>query len=56
MALNVRTKEAVKTALAMTIAYGIALSMDWGRPNWAAIEYAGTAEDIRWERWRESRF
>jgi len=35
--LTTRTKEAVKTALAMTIAYAIALQMDWDRPYWAAF-------------------
>ena len=35
--LNIRTKEAIKTALAMTIAYAIALRMDWDRPYWAAF-------------------
>ena len=30
MRLNIRTKDAIKTALAMTIAYGIALSMEIG--------------------------
>jgi len=38
--LNTRTKEAIKTALAMTIAYGIALSMDWDRPYWAGFAVA----------------
>ena len=38
--LSRRTKEAIKTALAMTIAYGIALSMDWDRPYWAAFAVA----------------
>ena len=32
MTLTPRVKAAIKTALAMTIAYGIALSMDWDRP------------------------
>ncbi|MEN8807976.1 MAG: FUSC family protein [Desulfobacterales bacterium] len=40
MILNVRSKEAIKTALAMTIAYGIALSMDWDRPYWAGFAVA----------------
>jgi uncharacterized membrane protein YccC len=35
--LTTRTKEAIKTALAMTIAYAIALQMDWDRPYWAAF-------------------
>ena len=39
-ALTPRTKEAIKTALAMTIAYGIALSMDWDRPYWAGFAVA----------------
>ncbi len=38
--LSVRTKESIKTALAMTIAYGIALSMDWDRPYWAGLAVA----------------
>jgi uncharacterized membrane protein YccC len=40
MTLNLRTKEAIKTALAMTIAYGIALSMDWDKPYWAGFAVA----------------
>jgi uncharacterized membrane protein YccC len=40
MILSTKTKEAIKTALAMTIAYGIALSMDWGRPYWAGFAVA----------------
>ena len=35
--LSTRTKEAIKTALAVTIAMGIALWMDWERPYWAAF-------------------
>jgi hypothetical protein len=30
--LSTRAKEAIKTALAMTIAYGISLSMGWDKP------------------------
>ena len=37
MTLSIKTKESIKTALAMTIAYGIALSMDWDRPYWAGF-------------------
>ena len=40
MILSTRTKEAIKTALAMTIAYGIALSMDWDKPYWAGFAVA----------------
>jgi uncharacterized membrane protein YccC len=40
MALSTRTKEAIKTALAMTIAYAIALSMDWPNPHWAGFAVA----------------
>ncbi len=40
MTLSVKAKESIKTALAMTIAYGIALSMDWDRPYWAAFAVA----------------
>lgn len=35
-----RIKESIKTALAMTIAYSIALSMDWDRPYWAGFAVA----------------
>jgi uncharacterized membrane protein YccC len=38
--LSTRTKEAIKTALAMTIVYGIALYMDWDRPYWAGFAVA----------------
>ena len=40
MILSSRTKESIKTALAMTIAYGIALSLDWDRPYWAGFAVA----------------
>ena len=35
-----RFKEAFKTALAMVLAYGIALSWDWENPHWAGIAVA----------------
>jgi hypothetical protein len=38
--LSPRTKEAIKTALAMSIAYGIALAMDWDNPKWAGVAVA----------------
>ena len=38
--LSTRMKEAVKTGLAMAMAYGIALQMDWDRPYWAAFAVA----------------
>jgi len=38
--LSTRTKNAVKTALAMAIAYAIALQMGWDRPYWAAFAVA----------------
>ena len=40
MTLSRKAKESIKTALAMTIAYGIALSMDWDRPYWAGFAVA----------------
>ena len=40
MTLTTRTKEAFKTALAVVLAYGIALSMDWEKPMWAAFAIA----------------
>lgn len=38
-----RAREAVKTALAMTLAYGIALTLDWEKPMWAAFAVAVTS-------------
>ena len=35
MLLSTRAKEALKTALAIGIAMGISLSMDWEKPYWA---------------------
>ena len=40
LALSTRSKESIKTALAMTIAYAIALQMDWDRPYWAGFAVA----------------
>ena len=40
MTLSIRFKESVKTALAMTIAYGVALAMDWDNPSWAGVAVA----------------
>jgi len=40
MMLTTRTKESIKTALAMTIAYGIALSMNWENAYWAGFSVA----------------
>lgn len=37
MIISRKAKEAVKTALAITIAYGIALSMNWDKPLWAGF-------------------
>ena len=38
--LSTRTKEAIKISLAMVIAFGIALWMDWERPYWAGFAVA----------------
>ena len=35
-----RLKEAFKTALAMVVAFGIALSLDWANPYWAGLAVA----------------
>ena len=43
MILSTRTKESIKTALAMVIAYGIALSMNWERPYWAGFAVSFTS-------------
>jgi uncharacterized membrane protein YccC len=40
MTLNHTAKESIKTALAMTIAYSIGLSMGWDRPYWAGFAVA----------------
>ncbi|MBW1819368.1 MAG: FUSC family protein [Deltaproteobacteria bacterium] len=40
MTLSTHSKEAIKTGLAMAIAYGIALQMDWHNPKWAGIAVA----------------
>ena len=40
MKLSTRTKEAIKAGLAMAIAYGIALAMNWPKPHWAGIAVA----------------
>ena len=38
--LSDRVKAATKTALAMVLAYGVALSMDWDNPDWAGFAVA----------------
>lgn len=40
MTLSTTVKEAIKTALAMTLSYGIALSMGWDNPYWAGFSVA----------------
>lgn len=40
MVLSDRVKAAMKTALAMVLAYGVALSMDWDNPYWAGFAVA----------------
>ncbi len=40
MELSRKAKESIKTALAMTITYGIALSMGWDKPIWAGLAVA----------------
>jgi len=40
MTLSRKAKDAIKVALAMTMAYGISLSMDWDRPYWAGFAVA----------------
>jgi len=39
-ALSTRAREAIKTALAVTIAYGIALQLGWEKPMWAGFAVA----------------
>jgi len=38
--LSIRAKEAIKLAIAMTIAVGIALAMNWSKPAWAGFGVA----------------
>ena len=38
--LSRKAKESIKTALAMAIAYGIALAMDWDKAMWAGFTVA----------------
>src|SRR5262245_33878677 len=38
--LSAQVKAAMKTALAMVLAYGVALSMDWDNPYWAGFAVA----------------
>jgi uncharacterized membrane protein YccC len=40
LTISTRAKEAIKTALAMTIAYGISLAMGWDKPHWAGFAVA----------------
>jgi uncharacterized membrane protein YccC len=40
MVLSERFKSSFKVAVAVVLAYGIALSMDWGKPVWAAYAAA----------------
>jgi uncharacterized membrane protein YccC len=38
--LSTRSKEAIKTGLAMAISYGIALQMGWDKPSWTGMAVA----------------
>ena len=38
--LSTRSKEAIKTGLAMAISYGIALQLGWDKPSWAGMAVA----------------
>jgi uncharacterized membrane protein YccC len=40
MTLSRKAKEAIKTALAMTVAYGISLSLGWDKPMWVGFAVA----------------
>lgn len=40
MNLSLNFKESFKTALALTIAIGIALAMNWEKPYWAGFTVA----------------
>ncbi|MEA3469058.1 MAG: FUSC family protein, partial [Thermodesulfobacteriota bacterium] len=49
MMLSSTTKESIKTALALTVAYGIALSLDWQSPYWAGFAVAFCSLDTAGE-------
>jgi uncharacterized membrane protein YccC len=38
--VSTRTKEAIKTGLAMTISFGIAMHLGWEKPSWAGMAVA----------------
>ena len=38
--LSTRSKEAIKTGLAMATSYGIALQLGWEKPSWAGMAVA----------------
>ncbi|CAB1084802.1 hypothetical protein D1AOALGA4SA_12311 [Olavius algarvensis Delta 1 endosymbiont] len=38
--ISIRTKEAIKTGLAMAISYGIAMHLGWDNPKWAGMAVA----------------
>jgi len=38
--LSTRSKEAIKTGLAMAVSYGIALQLGWEKPSWAGMAVA----------------
>ena len=38
--LSTRSKETIKTGLAMAISYGVALQLGWDNPKWAGIAVA----------------
>jgi uncharacterized membrane protein YccC len=40
MAISRKSKEAIKTALAMTVGYGISLSLGWDKPMWVGFTVA----------------
>ena len=40
MAISRKAKEAIKTALAMTVGYGISLSLGWDKPMWVGFTVA----------------
>ncbi|MGB5716263.1 MAG: FUSC family protein [Gammaproteobacteria bacterium] len=40
MSLSTKAKQAIKIALAMSLAYGIALQLGWDNPMWAGFAVA----------------
>jgi multidrug resistance efflux pump len=50
MTLSTRTKNSIKPALAVVIAYGISLGVGWENPYWAGFTVAMISPTFEWIR------